>query len=604
MNVIVSKHTLASVVEKLNQKSLLVFDTETTGLKAYHGSRMFSVAISDGSDNYYFNFQKYKNLGDEFVCEPRDLYPITSQTRQWVAHNAKFDLHFMDKAGIIPQGTIADTEVLGRIFNNGHNFSGGYSLDASVKRWLGLEKDDRVKKWMDENGAFTQGFYPDGKPEKHYYFDLVPFDIISEYAMKDAEITFKLHEFLTTNMYENKAVEIEMDLTPVLFEMEKVGVSLDRMYCVTSQAYELARAKGFESELKILCGGDFTDSPEFLAPILEARGFVLPVTEKGNKQITEEALNQFSDDPITKALLGYRDATKRSSTYFGNYLGCAGEDNVIHPNFRQAGTVTGRMSCNQPNLQNIPKEDESVLPLRRSFVPRPGFVFVSIDYSQMEFRLMLEYAQQMDLIEKIKLGLDPHDSTAELTGLKRGAAKTLNFGLLYGMGIKKLAKAIGVSEQDAREFKYTYFGKLPGVKRFIRNASDAQGARGYTFSWTGRRFYIDDPKWSYKAANCIIQGGCAEICKVAMVNLSSFLSNYFSRMVLQVHDEILFEVSIDELSIITDLQKIMSDAYQAKNMPLTCSVSYSLSNFQDMIEVETNEAENVIRKELSAASES
>jgi DNA polymerase-1 len=588
------------VLRKLNTKDVLVWDCETTGLKAYHGSRAFSVAMSDGIDNYYFNFQKYKDLDSNFVLEPISLRPLTSRPRLWIAHNAKFDLHFTDRLDIKPDGTIMDTEVLGRIFNNNYTYSGGYSLDASSKRWLNAEKDDRVKQWMDANNAFTTGFYPDGKPEKHYYFDLVPFDIISEYAMKDAELTFKLYEFFKLNMYENKAVEIETNLTPVLFEIEKVGVLLDREYCVGAQQFEVERAGQAERRLVALCGGEFTDSAKFLAPILEARGFKLPTTEKGNKQITDEVLNQFPGDLLTRDLLEYRDAIKRESTYFGNYLGCCAEsDNVIHPNFRQAGTVTGRMSCNQPNLQNIPAEDPSVYPIRRAFIPRPGFVFVSIDYAQMEFRLMLEYANQTDLIEQIKNGLDPHDATANLTGLSRKPAKTLNFGLLYGMGIAKLAKAIGVSDAEAKSFKYKYFDRLPGVKRFIRTSSDRQASRGYTFSWTGRRFYIDDPKWSYKAANSIIQGGCADICKLAMVRLFNYLREYHSRMVLQVHDEILFEIDIGELHIIKRLQEIMAEAYVAQNMPMTCSVSYSLKNFNDMKEVSVDEIENDIRKELS-----
>jgi DNA polymerase-1 len=600
LNIHVTRDNLAEVIEKLNDKDLLCFDAETTGFNSYHAATMFSVAISDGTVNYYFNFIPYK--GDEkFVLKPIDLLPITTKERAWVAHNAKFDLHFMNKAGVKPIGPVVCTEVMACIFNNNHKYSGGYGLDACAKRWLNEAKDDRVKQWMDDNNAFTMGFTPDGRSDKHYFFNLVPFEIISEYAMMDVELTFKLYNFLKKNMYENQAHATEIKLTNVLFEMERRGVRVDRSYCEAVKKFELDRAAHTETVLKALCGGEFTDSAKFLAPFLEARGFKLPTTEKGNAQVTDEVLSQFPGDQLSRTLLEYRDATKRASTYFGNYLALADNDDVIHPNFRQTGTVTGRMSCFNPNLQNLSADDGSVYPIRKAFIPRPGFVFVSIDYAQMEFRLMLEYANQTDLIDKIKAGFDPHDATAELTGLSRKSAKTLNFGLLYGMGIAKLAKAIGVTDNEAREFKYKYFGALPGVKRFIRAASDSQAARGFTFNWAGRRYYLDAPKWSYKAANSIIQGGCADICKLAMVQLSDFLSGgtFDSRMVLQVHDEILFEIAPNELHIIPTLEKIMSSAYEARNMPLACSISYSLKNFNEMIEVPNDEAEDAIREELS-----
>lgn len=212
---------------------------------------------------------------------------------------------------------------------------------------------------------------------------------------------------------------------------------------------------------------------------------------------------------------------------------------------------------------------------------------------------MLEYANQTDLIEKIKAGHDPHDATAELTGLTRKPAKTLNFGLLYGMGIAKLAAAIGVTYDEAKEFKWTYFGALQKVKNFIKNTSDTQAQRGYIWNWAGRRYYLDDPKWSYKAANSLIQGGCADIVKLAMVRLEEFLQAYHSRMVLQVHDEVLFEIDIAELHIIPELCIIMEQAYAAKNMPMSCAISYSPSNFHDMIEVPKDAAAETIGKALS-----
>ncbi len=609
----VTKDGLPAILEILEKRDLLVFDTETTGLRPYQECRMFSLAISDGENAYYFNFQNYNesmqfawddkanrfdNHYNKYVLAYSDLLTLTRQRRTWVAHNAKFDLHFMDKAGIKPHGTIIDTEVLARLFENHHHYtSGGYSLDACVQRWLnGTKKDDRVKQWLDDTKTYSVKISPEGREEKHYHFEKVPFELISTYAMRDAEITYQLYEFLRKEMYEQKCWDHEVACTSVIFEMEKRGVKIDRAYCEQAIAAEKTKIKFAEVALHSICGGDFTDSAKFLAPLLEARGFQIPKTELGNPQVTDQVLNQFPGDTLAKTVLGYRESLKRANTYFANYLALSDEHDAIHTNFRQAGTVTGRMSSNNPNLQNIPAEDDGVFPIRRAFVPREDFCFVSIDYAQMEFRLMLDYANQEDLIEKIKAGHDPHDSTAQLTGLTRKAAKTLNFGLLYGMGIAKLGEAIGVDYGQAKQFKYEYFGALPNVRAFIYGASDRQKAKGFVHNWCGRRYKHETKTvegqvrdFAYKAANSIIQGGCADICKRAMVKLHDFLAPYRSRMVLQIHDEIVFEIHKSELHIIPSLKELMESAYEPSHqvrMPMSTSVAISTKNLHDMDEVE------------------
>lgn len=599
----VSKDNLAEVTERLESKELIVFDSETTGLDAYLKAKIFSLALCDGDECYYFNFVEYPGLDPKFVLTPKDVEPITGTLKHWVAHNAKFDMHFTDRAGIKPFGRVIDTEVLARIFENHHQYSGGYSLDACVKRWLGLEKDDRVKKYMDEYGLYHTVHGLDGKEYKNYHFDKVPFEIISVYAMKDAELTMRLYLYLMERMYKesegvpNKAWSIELSLTPVLFEMEKRGVLVDVEYCREQLQLETARAKKASDEITKWLRAEFVDSAQVLAPWFEKElGRALPTTEKGTAQITEEVLSQIAvwenlnDGPaghVANMVLEYREATKRATTYYGNYLTMVDSENVIHPNFRQAGTTTGRMACNNPNLQNIPPE------VRRAFIPRPDHIFVSIDYKQMEFRLMLDYAGQEDLIEKIKQGEDPHDSTAALTGIERKAAKTLNFGILYRMGLAKLGKALGITEATAGDFRKQYFARMPKVKRFIYEAPKSQERRGFTFSWAGRRFYLDGArnedgsfKWSFKAANAIIQGGCADVCKLAMVEVSRYLGMHRSRMVLQVHDECLFEVHKSELHIIETLKSIMESAYPYRSLPLTCSVAYSEVSFHDMVEID------------------
>lgn len=582
---LVTRETVYDIIDHLSKEQYLVFDTETTGLSSFHGSKLFSLAVSDLMGNaYYFNFKSYRDLDTKYVLTRAEVEGLFHVEHSWIAHNAKFDLHMCDKAGWHLKGEIIDTVVMARLFENHWQYRGGYSLDVCAKRWLSIEKDDAVKKWMDEHDAFFMGEGPDGRQFKNYQFDQVPFDIISPYAMQDAIVTGELYKFLDKGMYENQVLKTEIALTPILYRMESRGIEIDTAYCREAYEYEQARMEAIAEELRIEFiwpEDNFVDSAKVLAPVLKELGCDLPPTEEGNLSISDKALSPYGHLELVKQVLNLRDATKRATTYFGNYLKLADDYDTIHTNLNQGGTGTGRLSCSNPNLQNIPSEDEGLYPVRRAFRARPNTRIVSIDYRQMEFRLMLEYAQEMGLIKKIIEGMDPHDATAQETGLARKPAKTLNFGLLYGMGIAKLAETIGVTFEEAKKFKYLYFDRLPGVKYFIRQASDKMLARGYTMNLYGRRFYLEDPKWAYKAANCIIQGGCADIVKAAMVELAHYLADKHSVMLLQIHDEIIFEVHESEFWIIPELKRIMEIIYKHKYLPMECSVEWGM-NLHDM----------------------
>jgi DNA polymerase-1 len=492
--------------------------------------------------------------------------------------------------------------VAARILYNVHM---SYSLDNCCKRDLRLSKDDKVMQWLDTNKAYRMEPIPGRKQkDKAYFFDQVPFEIISQYAMKDAELTFALYKFQQEKVEPSDllVLEQEMQLIKVLFYMEQLGVRVDLNYCDVAAAKELARMSIEKKKFFEITGSELVDSGESLKPIFLSLGFKLPLTDKGTPNVDHYVIAGI-DHPAARCLEEFRDAEKRHSTFNGLIFAMDNDKNV-HTSFKQSGTVTGRMSSANPNLQNLSAEDNSEYPIRRAFRPRKGFVFVSIDYDQMEFRLMLEYAKEAELIQKIIEGHDPHQATADLTGLSRKAAKTLNFGLLYGMGVAKLAKAIGVSEGEAKKFKAQYFEHLPKVKEFLHAASRNQRIRKFTWNWLGRRSYLEDDRFSYRAPNSIIQGGCADICKKAMNAIHLYLQDKKSRMVLQVHDEILFEVALDELELVPLLKQTMEQAYRSRNMPLTCSMSYSLESFHDMIETDSYEAlSDGIRESLSIKSQ-
>lgn len=611
--IIIGPEDLPHFIDHLRRSPALACDTETTGLYPWKRDRLFSIQFSDATDDYYLNFQEYdteeKILPFESIKELQPLFDDKTIFLQ----NAKFDMAFLWKEGIrFDKTEIHDTEVAGRIIRNDHL---KYSLDEQSKREFGTEKDDAPMEWMKANKKFTTVIIP-GKdtPYKNYHFDKVPFEIISKYGCKDTRLTYDLgmrqigqlkalaDEAGSLSNSVMAVWEMEKRLVHTCFKMEKIGIKVDKEFCSEAVKFESKRIQDAEEKFTSLTGQEITDSGLFLGPIFADLGFSPGLTFTGEHEITDSFLEKVTH-PLGKVVQEYRDARKRANTYFRPYLHHCDSSGYIHPDMRQSGTATGRFSYRDPNLQNIPSgspeeedADSSPFPVRRAFVPREGYFLLSIDYKQMEFRMMLDEAGQHDLINKIKAGHDPHDATAELTGLSRKAAKTLNFGLLYGMGVDKLAGALKVISEEAKAFKKKYFHALPMVENLIIQCSGAVRTRsrrdpgnGWIKTWMGRRGYFNDEKWAYKAANFKIQGGCADLVKLVMNKLDDLLVDKLSRMILQIHDELLLEISFKEIEVVSDILNIMETTYPHRFIPLTCSMSYSLKSFYDMVEGDPRE---------------
>jgi DNA polymerase I len=384
---------------------------------------------------------------------------------------------------------------------------------------------------------------------------------------------------------------MESELVHACFAMERVGIKVDRKYCMDAIVHEDRRRREAEELFTQITGKEIIDSGDFLGPIFISLGFVPKATETGEHKITDDWLESIPHE-LALTVQKYRDSRKRANTYFRSFLYYTDKNDVLHADIKQAGTKTGRFSYKEPNLQNLPrpKKDTSIYPVRRAFVPRDGFRFVSLDYDQMEFRMMLDESAQHDLIDKIKLdGHDPHDATSDLTGFTRDTAKTINFALLYGLGLYELALKLRISVEEAKTFKREYFQKLPMVQRFVMLCKSAVVIRdqrsrgnGWIKTWFGRRAYFSEERFSYRAANSKIQGGCADVVKIAMNGIYRELADYQSRMSIQIHDEILFELSLDEMHLVANLKDIMQNAYPHRHLPLTCSGSSGLKSFFDM----------------------
>ena len=596
---LVNQNNFAEVLYYISQSKRIALDTETTGLFPYNGDRIFSIIIHTDADNgYYFNFNTepdhYGDLPDYLLKEDaRDLISILPQFERVYIHNAKFDMHHLAEAygdiDSILQSNIYCTEALARLVRNDLM---SYSLD-NLGKLIGHDKDDRVKKYISEHKLFTLIDTGKKSPDKKPHFDKVPLEIIYEYGLQDAKVCYELGEYILNRLeqYDYEQIEggyksnkeliaNEVALTKVLFKMERVGVKIDNAYC--SSAFEFYKAQIIIAKEKFLelTGLEFSDSRKVLVPAFKKLGLEYPTTDKGNASFTDKVLDGI-DNPIANIIRSYRAAYKSAYTYYKNFLDLSDDNFILHTNLRQGGTTTGRLSCREPNLQNVPKRAEKgEYKARAAFVPRSGYFFCMIDYDQMEYRVFMDYAEEMELIEKVLEGLDVHTATADMVEVKRDIAKFINFLLLYGGGAGKLAGELGIELYKAKEYRSKYFQNLQNVKAITRAIINTAESRGYIFNIMGRRCYIPQ-KLAYKAPNYLIQGGCGDIVKAAMIELDKYLADKKSRMILQIHDEILYEIALDEYDIIDELKNIMINAYKHTHLPLTAGADFSFKSWHD-----------------------
>ncbi len=588
--IIVSKDTYLSICASLANEEFLSLDTETTGLRAYNGDRLFSIIIGTDSHCFYFNFKKYSDLCSDFTLNSfQPLQELFQKPHLKIfLHNAKFDMHMLAKEGIFLEGHVLDTMVFHRILDNE---ASSLSL-KNVAKSIGLNKDEKVEEYILKYKLYTIQKSPTGRTEKNLHFDRVPFSIISEYALNDARITYLLgrHQYdaMQYDNYFPKIAQIEAEITKILFGMEMRGIQLNSAYVKAAFEYHLKKCAEIEAEWKKILNEDFLDSGKNLARLFNLVGVKFFLTEKGNPSFTEADLEEYSKDhrvaQYCAMVREYRKHYKKAHTFFGGLLKAADPLGVVHAHINQAGTRTGRFSMSNPNLQNQTKEEdeEEFFPLRKSFIPREDYFFVEMDYKAMEFRLMLDRADQMDLAKEILNGVDPHQATADMTGLTRRHAKTLNFGLLYGMGVNKLAEALGVSLEDARLFRQKYFSRLPKIEFFIRSCTFFAETRGHIRSWIGRKFLYPDTRFAYKACNAVIQGGCSDIVRIAMCRVNAFLANSKSALLLQVHDSLLFEIHKEELHMLPELRKLMAESYDAKFLPMDVDIKWSAKSWGEL----------------------
>jgi DNA polymerase-1 len=445
-----------------------------------------------------------------------------------------------------------------------------------------MQKDKRADEYIKKNKLYVTRTYADGTDYKVPCFQDIPTDIIAEYAAHDARIAYDLNLIYESKLTPeaNDAIAIEQEMVNICYKMEKLGLMVDEGYTARAMEFESNKIVDGMLQYQELTGAQFVNSAKSVQPHLSRE---LPKTEDGNPSLNDDVVEAIladtawsdKDHKIVQTVRFIRGYQKRVSTYYQSYLNLMDSNNIIHPSMWSAGTRTGRFSYSDPNLQNIPKEEDSTdeFVVRGCFRPRPGNKFVSFDYSQMEYKLAADYAGEMGVLAQVASGADFHQATADMVGIPRKQAKTLNFAVLYGAGIEKIAGMLGVSQTDAKRLKDKYFMGLPKVEKLIDQVIATGRERGYVKTWTGRRMYADR-EFCYALPNHLIQSGGADVCKKAMIEIHRELGHLW--MVLQVHDQLVFDMPPEHMKYIPQIKEIMESQYKSfHGVRLTVDVSVS-----------------------------
>ena len=555
---------LATWLDRLRAAELFAFDTETTSLD-YLRARIVGVsfAISPYQAAYLPLAHDYPGAPAQLDREAvlNKLRPLLEDPQQAkLGQNLKYDRHVLANHGIHLRGIRHDTMLESYVLNS---TATRHDLDSLAAQYLGV----------------TTIHYEDvaGRGAKQLSFNQVPLEQAGPYAAEDADIALRLHQHLWPQLEKEPRLkclyeEIELPLIDVLARMEHTGVQVD-IESLRQQSSELTRRLlALEQQAHVLAKQPFNlGSPKQLQQILfEELG--LPVnkkTPKGQPSTAEDVLQELAlDYPLPKLILEHRMLSKLKSTYtdrLPQQVNAA--TGRVHTSYHQAVTSTGRLSSSDPNLQNIPARTPEGRRIRQAFIAPPGYRIMAADYSQIELRIMAHLSGDEGLLRAFTEGKDIHRATAaEVFGVslervsveQRRAAKAINFGLIYGMSAFGLARQLGIDRMAAQGYVDRYFARYPGVKVFMEDTRRLAAERGYVETVFGRRLYLPDIKSSNNqrrqaaertAINAPMQGTAADIIKRAMLAVDHWLvdSAIDVRMIMQVHDELVFEAAVDRV---------------------------------------------------------
>ncbi|WP_305423295.1 DNA polymerase I [Photobacterium leiognathi] len=579
-------------LEQLKAAKAFAFDTETDGLDYMTANVVgVSFAIEEGKAAYVPVAHDYLDAPaqldrDWVLAQLKPLLEDPNQAK--IGQNLKFDASIVARYGIEMQGIVFDTMLESYVFNS---VVGRHDMDSLALRYL-----------EHKNISFEEIA---GKGKKQLTFNQIDLAQAGPYAAEDADITLRLHNALYPKVEADEKLKhvfdtIEMPLVPVLSRMERTCVYVDSMLLGAQSTEIAARLDELEKKAFEIADQEFNlSSPKQLQAILfEKMGLpVLKKTPSGTPSTNEEVLQELAlDYPLPKLILEYRGLAKLKSTYTDKLPKMVNPaTGRVHTSYHQAVTATGRLSSSDPNLQNIPVRNEEGRRIRQAFVAQSGYKILAVDYSQIELRIMAHLSGDKALLDAFRHGKDIHAATAaEILGLdieqvsseQRRRAKAINFGLIYGMSAFGLAKQLDMGRNEAQDYMNVYFERYPGVLEYMESTRNTASEKGYVETLFGRRLYLPDIKsrngLRRKAAeraaiNAPMQGTAADIIKLAMIAVDHWVQQQPQdevRLLMQVHDELVFEVKESALESVTAEVKALMEQAATLDVPLIADAGF------------------------------
>jgi len=576
-------------LEQLARAGVFAFDTETTSLD-YMQARIVGVSFALEP-----NRAAYVPLAHEYAGAPAQLDrdAVLAQLRPLLeadapgklGHNLKYDMSVLANHGIALAGISHDTMLE------------SYVLDSTASRH---DMDSLALKYLGHKNISYEEVA--GKGARQLNFREVPVEQAAPYAAEDADITLRLHEALWPRLQSVPALEkvyrdIDLPLVPVLSRIERTGVLVDTRMLARHSEELTRRLREIEAEAQVVAGQPFNlGSPKQIQEILfdKQKLPVLAKTPKGAPSTAESVLQELAlDYPLPRLILDYRSLSKLKSTYTDRLPERVDPDTGrVHTSYHQAVAATGRLSSSEPNLQNIPVRTEEGRRIRQAFVAAPGCRMVAADYSQIELRIMAHLSRDEGLLKAFASGEDIHRATAaEVFGVplaqvnpdQRRSAKAINFGLIYGMSAFGLARQLGIAQPAAKDYVDLYFARYPGVKAYMDATRAKAHEDGYVETVFGRRLYLPEINTrnmqrrnaaERTAINAPMQGTAADIIKLAMIRADRWLHGQTSgaRMIMQVHDELVFEVPERELDRVCEGVRACMEEAGSLSVPLVVDI--------------------------------
>ena len=585
---LVTEDDLRRWLSKLARAGTASLDTETTSLDPFAAELVgVSFSIGPGEAAYLPLAHRYAGAPDQLGVERGValLKPwLEDASRPKLGQNLKYDQHVLANLGVRLAGVVHDTLLQSYVLESG----GRHDMDALAERHLGLKTItyDEVT----------------GKGAQRIDFEQVELGRATEYSAEDADITLRLHGALYPRVAADAKLayvygSIEMPVREVLFRMERNGVLIDATR-LEAQSRELGQ-KMLELEQKAYAeaGQPFNlNSPKQIGEIFFER-LKLPVVKKtpsGAPSTDEDVLEKLAlDYPLPKTLLEYRSVSKLKSTYTDKLPRMVNpRTGRVHTTYGQTTAVTGRLASNDPNLQNIPVRTPEGRRIREAFVAPPGHVILSADYSQIELRIMAHLSADQGLLDAFARGEDIHRATAaeifgrsppDVTAVERRYAKTINFGLIYGMSAFGLAQQLGLERATAQAYIASYFARYPGVRTYMETTRQLAREQGYVETVFGRRLWLAEIRSSNQARragaeraaiNAPMQGTAADLIKLAMIAVQGWLErdNLAAKLIMQVHDELVLEVPEGELARVKDALPGLMSGVATLRAPLVIDI--------------------------------